>query len=232
MIDHHSHILPGMDDGSRHVQESITLLRMLAEQGVDTVVATPHFYADNESVEHFLTRRRAAYQALTEALRGIEPCGAPTIRCGAEVRYYAGIRHMDGLEKLCIEGTKLLLVELPTATWSEYTVRELVDMATTGKVRPVMAHLDRYMHLQKRATLARLYDSGMLMQFNADFFIEKKRRALSMLRKGQIHMIGSDCHDPKRRPPRIGEAYAAIVKKFGEDTCRALLSETADFNLI
>lgn len=231
MIDYHSHILPGMDDGSRNVQESITLLRMLADQGVTTVVATPHFYADDESVENFLARRHVAYQSLMEVLREVEPFGTPTIRCGAEVRYYAGISHMEDLGKLCTEGTKLLLIELSMTTWSEYTVRELVDMAIGGKVRPVMAHLERYMRFQKRDTLERLYDSGMLMQFNADFFVDKKRQALAMFRKGQIHLIGSDCHDPKRRPPRIGEAYAAIAKKIGEDTCRAFLSERADPNL-
>lgn len=64
MIDFHSHILPGIDDGSASVEESLKLLEMLAEQGVKTVVATPHFYPDRTSVSDFLRRRDAAYQRL------------------------------------------------------------------------------------------------------------------------------------------------------------------------
>ena len=58
MIDWHSHILPGVDDGSRNVEESISILGMLNLQGVKTVIATPHFLANDESLESFLIRRR------------------------------------------------------------------------------------------------------------------------------------------------------------------------------
>lgn len=220
MIDFHSHILPGMDDGSRDVQESLALLRMLADQGVTTVVATPHFYAEHESVDAFLARRNAAKDALsvavTAALQEDASFMPPSVVCGAEVRYYAGVSHMEDLERLCLEGTKFLLVEMSMSAWSEYAVRELESMASAGRVRPIMAHLDRYMEFQRRRTLDRLYESGMLMQFNADFFLEKKRKALSMFRDGRIHLIGSDCHDLSVRPPHIGKAYAVIAKKFGE----------------
>ena len=64
MIDFHSHILPGMDDGSQTVEESLTLLEMLRAQGVDTVAATPHFYARENSPEVFLRRRREAWERL------------------------------------------------------------------------------------------------------------------------------------------------------------------------
>ena len=72
MIDWHSHILPGMDDGSRNVTESIALLNMQTSQGIRTVIATPHFYANDESVETFLERRRNAYEALHTACQN--PC--------------------------------------------------------------------------------------------------------------------------------------------------------------
>ena len=64
MIDWHSHILPGIDDGSRDVSESLALIEKLSEQGVDTVVATPHFYADDNSVDAFLEKRNKAYEAM------------------------------------------------------------------------------------------------------------------------------------------------------------------------
>ena len=86
MIDWHSHILPAMDDGSRCVEESIEMLDLLAEQGVSCVIATPHFLANEESVDRFLQRRRASYDALMQAVSE----NHPTVLCGAEVKYYAG----------------------------------------------------------------------------------------------------------------------------------------------
>ena len=60
MIDWHSHILPGMDDGSKDPEESIAMLDMLEQQGIDTVIATPHFYANEETTEEFLGRRKVS----------------------------------------------------------------------------------------------------------------------------------------------------------------------------
>ncbi len=96
MIDFHTHILPALDDGSRDVTESVAMMSMLAEQGIQTVVATPHFYANEHSVEHFLERRTAAYERLSAAL----PEGGPRLLCGAEVCYYPGISRLDGLQRL------------------------------------------------------------------------------------------------------------------------------------
>ena len=61
VIDFHSHILPGIDDGSRNVETSIGMLRMCKEHGVDTMIATPHFYADSNTVERFIDSRQKAY---------------------------------------------------------------------------------------------------------------------------------------------------------------------------
>ncbi len=215
MIDFHSHILPGIDDGSRDVEESISLLKMLKEQGVKTVVATPHFYADQQSMESFLANRE---QALAR-LKAEYSEGLPEIICGAEVLYYSGISKLADLNKLCIEGTKLLLLEMPMAKWTEYTVRELMDMAGRTRLRIVIAHLDRYMHYQSKDVIAQLYEYGFLIQMNASFFLNfsTKGRALRMLKNQEIHMIGSDCHSVTSRPSHIGEAYSVIRKKCGEE---------------
>ena len=68
LSDFHSHILPGIDDGSKTVEESIALLRAEAEQGVKRVVATPHFYSNRDTMEGFLERRHAAVEALRQAM--------------------------------------------------------------------------------------------------------------------------------------------------------------------
>ena len=215
MIDWHSHILPKLDDGSQSNEESGQLLKMLAQQGVDTVIATPHFHANHESVESFLTRRKAAHDALETVLFD----GAPKILLGAEVRYYPGISRMEGLSNLKIEGANLLLLEMPMAKWTEYTVNELVQLASLSKTTVVLAHIERYLALQSAKVMRKLYSAGILMQVNASFFtgVFTKRKALDMLISGGIHFIGSDCHNVKSRPPKIGNAFGVIKKKFGKD---------------
>ena len=215
MIDWHSHVLPGIDDGSRNVAESISMIQMLSSQGIKTVIATPHFYANDESVASFLERRETAVERLKAQLSAT----APEIRCGAEVRYYSGISHMEGLKSLRIEGSKLLLLEMPETEWTEYTVRELIELSGRSSFHVVLAHVERYMKFQKRAIWEELRDCGILMQSNASFFTSwrTKNKAISLLRSGSIQFVGSDGHNMTSRPPQIGKAFEVIRKKLGDD---------------
>lgn len=215
MIDWHSHVLPGMDDGSRNVAESILMIQAQASQGVKTVIATPHFYANDESVDSFLERRAAAVELLKAQLGE----DAPQIRCGAEVRYYPGISHMHGLKSLRIEGSRLLLLEMPETRWTEYMVRELIELSGRSSIHIVLAHVERYMRFQKKALWEELRDYGILMQANASFFADwqTKRKAIYLLREGSIHFVGSDGHNMTSRQPRIGRAFEVIQKKLGDD---------------
>ena len=213
MIDWHSHILPQMDDGSANVTESISMIEMQMSQGVDTVIATPHFYANDESVEAFLERRHKAWDELKSQL----PENAPQIRLGAEVKYYQGISRLEKLRDLRIEGTRLLLLEMPMMAWTEYTIRELVEMSGKSDIKVILAHIERYLRLQKQSVWERLYESGILMQINASFLTGciSGRKAVSLLRKGDVHFIGSDCHNMTSRAPQIGKAFEILEKKLG-----------------
>ena len=215
MIDWHSHILPRMDDGSHDTAESVLLVNMQKSQGVETVIATPHFYANDETVDSFLDRRKNAFELLKTEL----PEGSPEILLGAEVRYYQGISRMDGLKALRIEGSKLLLLEMPMSSWTECMIRELVEMSGSNNIKIVLAHIERYLNLQTKNTWSRILESGILMQSNASFFtsFSSKRKALTLLKEDNIHFIGSDCHNLTSRPPQIGKAFEIIKKKLGED---------------
>ena len=215
MIDWHSHILPGIDDGSRDVSESIALLKTLAEQGADTVVATPHFYADHEDLGTFLKRRQIAFDELQKHLED----DSPEIVLGAEVKYYQGISRMPELKRLCIEGSKLLLLEMHMNKWSDYTVKELSELAGSGSITVVLAHIERFLDYQNAKVWDRLYDSGILMQVNATFYTNpySKRKAITLMKNNGVHFVGSDCHNMTSRPPCIGKAYEIIEKKFGGD---------------
>lgn len=215
MIDWHSHILPAMDDGSSDVRESLMMLEALGDQGVERVIATPHFYANEESVEDFLGRREKSYELLQKEMKE----DLPLITCGAEVKYYPGIGRMQSLERLAINNTKLLLLEMTVERWTEYMIKELIELAGTRGLTIVIAHIERYMALQNRRVIERLCENGLLMQVNARLFarLGSRMKAMKLLDYGMVHFIGSDCHNMTSRPPDIGAAFDAIRRKFGED---------------
>ena len=204
-----------MDDGSRDVAESISMTQMQSSQGIDIAIATPHFYANDESVESFLNRRSSAFEKLKTQL----PDNSPSIKLGAEVRYYEGISQMSDLKKLRIEDTKILLLEMPMTRWTEYMIRELIQLSGKSGVQIVLAHVERYFKLQKQEVWQRIRENGILMQSNASFFFSfaTRRKAISLLKKGYIHLLGSDCHNMESRPPKIDKAVNIIRKRLGDD---------------
>ncbi len=213
MIDFHTHILPGVDDGSQSVEQSIEMLRMEAAQGITEVVLTPHFYAMEDNPQRFLARRQKAYDTLLAAME----TGLPRLRLGAEVQYFEGLCSAEQLGELCIDGTRLLLLEMPFCPWTERMVENVLELNMRSELQVVLAHIERYLHWQSRDTLPWLLDEGVLMQCNASFFLEfsSRGRAMRMLREGQIHFLGSDCHGLTARPPQVGMARERIVKKLG-----------------
>ena len=223
MIDFHSHILPGIDDGSRNLEESLALLRQIREQGITTVVATPHFYADEQSIDSFLQRRMDAFNRLMAQCTDT----VPRILLGAEVLYYNGISRLEGLDKLCIDGTRILLLELPFTRWSSTVLREVLEIANNMNLTVVLAHIERYMRYQRRGVFDELYRNGVIMQVNAPYFADRsgRRAALRQLGVGQIHLLGTDCHGVDNRPPRMAEAMDVIRKKYGE----GLIEELNDY---
>jgi len=214
MIDFHSHILPRMDDGSKSVEESLKLLNELKAQGVTKVAATPHFYAEKESVDSFLGRRAAAFDNLKAELNG----DLPEVILGAEIRYYQGISKLEGLKTLQLASSGILLIEMPFSRWTEYTVNEIINIASNGDITVVLAHIERYMRYGNKKSIERIADSGVLIQSNAEYFLSPltSRKALRLLYNGFIQLIGTDCHNMTSRRPNMDKAITKITKKFGD----------------
>lgn len=224
MIDFHSHVLPGIDDGSQSVEESLRMLAASAGQGIAYMAATPHFDPSETSPERFLDRRERA----AERLRAVWRPELPRLLLGAEVYYCGGISQAGEVEALRIEGTSLLLLEMPFQTWSDRMLAEIIALHDRPGCTVVLAHIERYLRLQKRPVWEKLLDAGILMQSNASFFLRwnTRHRAVHMFDAGWIHLLGSDCHNMAERPPRVGEALARIGERRVrtlERRCRALL---------
>ena len=221
MIDFHSHILPGIDDGSKDVSMSLKMIHALKKQGVDTICATSHFYATQRSPSRFLDRRAEAWELLAASL----PEDAPEILLGAEVLYFPGISRMRELPELCLEGTDILLLEMPFDAWSDYYIREVKELANSREFTILMAHIERYYFKQPVSVWDDFMDLDILMQSNADFFLRKDSpfslrpggKALKLLKDDRIHLLGTDTHNMTSRPPRMAEARAAIEKHLGRD---------------
>ena len=221
MLDFHSHLIPGVDDGSKDTAMSIAMLDMWKEQGFSHVCATPHFYADMASPTGFIERRNEAYNSLMTALNST-PGGAssyPSILLGAEVYYFRGMSTCEDIAKLCLQNTKLILVEMPFSKWSDYMIREVAELSSMGLI-PVAAHIERYMSIQGTKKIDELLDTGVLVQCNAEFFLSAmtRRKALRMVSSHIIDFLGSDAHNPAGRAPNLGEAINLITKKLGPDS--------------
>ena len=211
-VDFHTHILPGIDDGSRSLEESLAMLRLCAGQGIGEVVLTPHFYPQYDTPQLFLEKRDRAMEAL---LPHLEP-GMPTLRMGAEVYYFAHMSHADDLQELAIEGTDCILVEMPASPWTDRMYRELENIHENLGLTPIIAHVDRYLgRFRDYGIPKRLAELPVLVQANASAFLEGSR-GMKLLRERRIHLLGSDCHNMRSRKPNLGEARAQIAQKLGK----------------
>lgn len=217
MIDFHSHVLPGMDDGSSSPEESIAMLEMSAAQGIDHIFATCHFYPDEEDPASFLRRRREACRELLAFSEGRDKSNPlPEIHLGAEVYYFPGISTCDDIKPLALGETKLLLVEPPVAPFSASMLDEIERIGPNLGLIPVIAHLDRYCRFLRDNTLFDiLSERRVLIQVNASFFLHRDSRkfAMEMLEKSRFQLMGSDCHNTTTRAPNIGLAVEEINKK-------------------
>lgn len=225
VIDCHSHILPGIDDGSASVEESIVLLRREAEQGISHVIATPHFYAQYETPEGFLHKRQKSEEVLRAAMQKVR--GLPRLAVGAEVYFFRGMSETESLPQLTIGGKHCILIEMPPAPWTDSMYRELEDIWHRRGIIPVIAHIDRYIRPFRTYQIPeRLAQMPVLVQANAGFFLDKRTRrmALRLLQSDRIQLLGSDCHNLTNRPPRLGEAVEVIEKHLGQPALLQLKS--------
>lgn len=226
LTDIHCHILPGIDDGAKDADMAGALLLSEQQQGVGQIMFTPHFYADEISVEGYIVRREAAFSRMRDAIGrlGLKPS------LGAEVRMQEEIIGMD-LRPLRMGDTPYLLLEFPFLSgayplWSELIIEQLLDQG----IRPVFAHIDRYDYfMNDTERLRHFLDMGCIFQVNADSVISRRRsgRVFELMREGCVHVLGSDAHSPEKRPVNLKSALTQVEGKLGKGMA-GFLTENAD----
>ncbi|MBR4948336.1 MAG: capsular polysaccharide biosynthesis protein [Clostridiales bacterium] len=217
MIDAHCHMLPGIDDGSKDVAMSLEMINRSVEQGVEGIIFTPHFYADMNSPETFLRKRDKALAEL-EANLGRLP-QVPVYTTGAEVHYFRGMSRAQGIESLCIGKSDYMLIEMPFRNWQPNMIDEIEEISIVLGLRVIIAHIERYFDQDKKLVNRLLENPNLLIQCNAEFFIEKSTysKAIKLLKTRRIDLLGTDSHNLSTRRPNMAEALEIIEKKDKKD---------------
>ena len=190
VIDLHSHIIP-IDHGCQSIDDSHAQLELMSAAGTEIAVATPHFYPHVHKIDGFIKKRDLAI----EEIASDAPKSAPRLCLGAEVLLCEGMEDMAELDKLCIRGTKVLLVELPMHTLKDGHI-DTVEALMQNGYTVLLAHIDRYFDVCEE-DVKTLLSLGALAQINADALFH--RQTLKKLRKyleftDRISALGSDMH--------------------------------------
>ncbi|CAN5546083.1 tyrosine-protein phosphatase [soil metagenome] len=211
LVDIHAHVLPGVDDGARDLDAALDMLRAAAEDGVGTIVATPH--------SHW-----ASGPGLPEAVERLQELAAGadldiTILPGNEVRIAADL--VDQYERgeiLTINNTSYLLLEFHLShNWRVEVIEGVIQKLIDAGLKPILAHPERYPFVVlDPMVLERFVAMGVPMQLNAPSLSGyhsqgSQRTAHAMLDAGLVHIVASDAHSARYRPPQIRQALEEIA---------------------
>ena len=214
-IDFHAHILPRCDHGSDGWKTSRRQLKLARGAGVEMVCATSHFYGHHISVDSFLEKRQRCFEELTAHA----PENGPRVLLGAEVLAFEGIDRLPRMEELRLQGTNILLLEMPFNHWSEELLDSVEALSEDDRFRIVLAHVDRY----DRKEVEKLF---RLDHVRAQVNVDKLKKIFgtgylrSWAREGLIVAVGSDIHGTEKGYEdwltcrvRYAEDWEAIMKR-------------------
>ena len=228
MIDLHCHILPGLDDGAVDMAESVEMARIAREDGVRTIVATPHVFRDGPDpkvLSLIAGKRDELAEALAREKIDLE------VRCGAEV--YFSHEFLDEVRgkrnRLVVNGSAYLFVEFPSDHVYAGARDIFFNLLNEGLI-PIIAHPERNTSFQKEPSLLfELVRMGALAQANSRSFLggygsRVRETAESFLRLNLVQLIASDGHSPRNRTPRLKAAVAEVAKIVGERAAVAMVT--------
>ena len=219
MIDTHLHILPGVDDGPETLQESLSLARVLVQEGIRAAVATPHYNDEfpKRSVSEIRERVNDLQQELNRHTIPLQ------LFAGHEVLIRPGLVEDIFAGRIAtLNGSRYLLLELWNTSWLPETEHTIFELLAHGII-PIIAHPERYWAIQKDPNrLVNLQQQGVLIQVIASSFLgvqgnTARRCAEVLLKKGFVQVIASDSHGLQKRSPNIINGLKSINKIIDND---------------
>ena len=235
MIDIHAHILPGVDDGSADMFDSLLLAEMAVESGVDTIIATPHSHVGRDAREH-MRRIGEAFRALRAeiAARGLplEILPGMEIFCCEDLD-----RRFEEGTVLSLNRTDRYLIEFAFEE-SAPQIRRYIRTVQDHGGQPVIAHPERYICLQRDLSLAGEWIAmGCQLQMNKDSVFDAfgraaRRTALRLLKARQYTYVASDAHSPYHRTTYMGDIQNFLEEQQSRIAAQRLLTRNAERYLL
>lgn len=223
--DIHAHILPGVDDGAANMEETRRMLAIARDQGIDTIIATPHYGFPG------LQKGR---KELWEILERVQEEARHIDR---EFRIYLGneLYYRDSLpeelmagQALTLAESRYVLTEYSTGVNYRTLYNGLRNLILAGYA-PILAHVERYECLD-RDRVKEIRELGAYIQMNSSTLLESifQRRGMfyrKLLKNKLLHFIATDCHNVALRPPLMQQAFQMTVKLAGEAYAREVFWE-------
>jgi len=217
MIDFHSHIIHGIDDGAKSLDMSLEMLKISEIEGVEYICATPHFISE----EFEITKEKYIEKLDRLVLASKEENLKIKILSGLEIYMHPNLPKLYKEKRIWgINGSEYLLIELPMGQFPMYTEDVFYELMLLG-ARPILAHPERNIKIMKNHDLIiNLIEQGVLMQINAgsllgDYGKEVKKTAQQFIKMNMVHILGSDGHNISSRKTKLKSAYE-IVKGTNE----------------
>lgn len=225
MIDFHSHLMPAVDDGAQSIDDARAALEKMREQGVKTVITTPHLQGtvteDAAQLEAFFARVDPAWEELAELARAEFP--DLDVRRGLEVMLDTPTPNLED-ERIRLSGSPYVLVEFPYMRIPPNCTQVLFELKVKGW-KPIIAHPERYQNFSDVEDADEWRSVGALLQLNSGSFLGKYGKtaeslAWSLLENGWADFLSSDYHTRGRL--HVAECRAMIEDAGGKEIVRLL----------
>ena len=226
LYDMHTHILPAFDDGAKTVEDSISLIENLKNQGVNNICLTPHFYTNERSLDRFLEKREKAFNRLKPYI----PDDVNVV-LGTEIYVTSYLFNNDDLSQITYGKSNYILTEFPyEMEFNEKDMQWVYILIQNHGLIPVLPHVERYEYLMNHIDRIRdLKELGMVIQTNISRYTNKasffnKRKLMKMIDGGLIDILGSDTHSFTHNTPEVfTEACDNIAAKCGTHKLRTMM---------
>lgn len=220
MIDIHSHILPGVDDGSSGIEESIRMAELYLENGIDKVIVTPHYIEGTDSTT--LDENKVVLENLKRVLK----------KKNLDLKLYLGneiyvspdtLSHITNRKAATLNETKYVLVELPMHDIPMYMKNTIYELSLKGYI-PIIAHPERNTKIQENPNiLYEFIEGGALAQLNLPsiegrYGSRPKEIGEILLAHNMIHFVGTDAHSTRTRSPKVEKSLGILKEIVDKDT--------------
>lgn len=220
MIDIHSHIIYGIDDGAKSIEESVILCRQAMENGIKSIVATPHF-TNYRNIERFVIDRDSKLDFLRERLSEEEI--NVTLYAGAELYLNRSIFTAGDLDELTINNSRYMLCEFPLGPFNVKEGLQAITELTYRGYTPIVAHPERYYEIRRNIEIIeQLLDIGVVFQVNADSLAGNiddgaQEIATQLIKEGVAKFIASDAHDIYCRNMDFGKKFSTVPSEITQN---------------